>query len=228
MISERIRSASLGWTRGHRAVRAHASGVGTRIVIEHALVILRDLTSNDRRPVGEGNERRLLTVEKLLYDDLRSGIAKRAPLDPIAYRLDGLVSIGCNEDALSGGKAVRLDDVRGAELIHERNGLVDLVEDLPASARHASTVHQLSCVRLRSLDMGRVRVRPEDLEALPAESVPDSGNERSLRADYHEVRVHLACGFDRDRRCKRVPIEHLGETRDARVAGGGEHARDRR
>ena len=57
--------------------------------------------------------------------------------DPIAYRLDGLVSIGCNEDALSGGKAVRFDDVRGAELIHERNGLVDLVEDLPASARHA-------------------------------------------------------------------------------------------
>jgi hypothetical protein len=76
--------------------------------------------------------------------------------------------------------------------------------------------------------MGSVRVRPEDLETLPAKSVPDSGNERSLRADNHKVRVHLARGFNRDRRCKRVPIEHLGETRDARVAWGGEHARDRR
>ena len=59
-------------------VGAHAAGVGARVAVADALVILRRRQRQRVRAVDEREEARLLALEEFLDHDLAAGLAERA------------------------------------------------------------------------------------------------------------------------------------------------------
>ena len=119
-------STSFGSAHGQRGVRAHAAGVGALVAVERALEVLGGLERDDGLAVGDGEEGDLGAVEELLDDHAVAG--ERV--------LAGRGEVVGDDDALAGGEAVVLDDVRRAEGVE---GLVDLLgggADVAAGGGH--------------------------------------------------------------------------------------------
>ena len=72
------RARHLGRHDGRRRIGAHAAGVGARVAVADALVVLRRGERQRVRAVDEREEARLLAVEELLDHDLGAGRAERA------------------------------------------------------------------------------------------------------------------------------------------------------
>ena len=94
---------------GHRAVDAHAAGVGALVALERALVVLRGGHGAHGLAVGKGQQRALGANEHLLDNHGAAGIAKGAA-KALAHGLLGLLKFGRHDNALARGKAVGLDD----------------------------------------------------------------------------------------------------------------------
>ena len=101
--------------------------------------------------------------------------------------------VGGDHHALAGRQGVVLDHVRRAE---RGERLVRLgarsVHVTRRRGRDARRRHDLLGERLRPLDQGGARVRPEAGEAVLAQRVGRPRDQRRLRADHHQVRAELA------------------------------------
>ena len=112
-------------------------------------------------------------------------------------------------DALSRRKAVGLDHTgrpRDRELRRRRNA--------------GSRQHVLG-EGLGALDRRRRRARPEDRDACRPQHVGDSGDERRLGPDHHEVDVERMREREQPLRVLGADRMALGEPRDARASRGG-------
>ncbi len=201
-------------------VGAHAAGVGSGVAVADALEVLRRGQRNRALPVAEDEEGDLGAVEVVLDDDpigdleAGGGVGQR------------LVAVGGDDDALAGGQTIGLDDVRGTELGQGGFRLGGGVGDDRPCRGHAGGLHHLLRERLRTLEVSGLGAGAEDRERGFAQSVGDTGDERGLRSDDDEVDVEdLRQGSDRGR-IRRVHSLRVGDLRDARIAGRGDHRID--
>ena len=127
---------------GHRAVNAHAAGVGAFVALERALVVLRGGHGAHGLAVGKGQQRALGTNEHLLDNHGVAGIAKGAA-KALAHGLLGLLELSRHDNALACGQAVSLHDQRGTLLTHigESRSLVS--KRAIGGRRNAGTLHEL-------------------------------------------------------------------------------------
>ncbi len=94
-------------------IGTHAAGVRTRIAIADALVILRRCHGECMLAIDKGKEARLLALHAFLDHQLGTGLAKPAT----EHHVDGRMRFrdsGGDDDALAGGKPVRLHHNRRA------------------------------------------------------------------------------------------------------------------
>ena len=135
---EDLRSRRLRDARNGR-VGAHPAGVRAGVALPDPLVVLRDV---------EGQQAPLPSVSANTQTSRPSSNSSTRIVDPASPRLAqeapprrrlGRLAIAGHRHALAGGKAVGLHDVRSAELVEERDGLLDIVEDPGAGGRDAAT-----------------------------------------------------------------------------------------
>ncbi len=94
--------------RGDGAVRAHAAGVGARVAVAEALVVLRGAEHRVALAVAGHVEGDLLAFEALLDDDGGAGLAEGAVAERAGERRDGLVDVVADGDPLARGEPVGL------------------------------------------------------------------------------------------------------------------------
>ena len=170
---------------GHRAVDAHAAGVGALVALERALVVLRGGHGAHGLAVGKGQQRALGTNEHLLDDHGIAGIAKGAA-KALAHGLLGLLKFGRHDNALARGKAVGLHDQRGALLAHVGESRSLVGKRTIGRRRNARTLHELLGEQLGALHLGALGTRAKAGNTRRAHGVGHARHERSLGANYHE------------------------------------------
>ena len=170
---------------GHRAVDAHATGVGTLVALERALVVLRGGHGAHGLAVGKGQQRALGAGQHLLDNHGVAGIAKGAA-KALAYGFLGLLKFGRHDNALARGKAVGLDDQRGALLAHVGESRSLVGKRTIGCRRNARTLHELLGEQLRALHLGALGTRAKAGNTRRAHGVGHARHERSLGANYHE------------------------------------------
>ena len=177
----------------HRAVHAHAAGVGTQVALECALVILRGRHRTNGLAIGERQQRALGTGEHLLDHHGAAGIAERA-VEAFMHGIQRLVQRERHHDALARGEAVRLDDHRSALLAHvgERGLLIG--KGPVGSGGDVGARHELLGEEFGTLELRPLGTRAEAGDARGAHGVRDAGHQRSLGADDHQA----APGFARE------------------------------
>ena len=109
--------------------------------------------------------------------------------DPVAGRRVGerRVAVVGDDDALAGGEAVVLDDVRRPELVERGGGLVGGRADVRPRGRDAGRGHHLLGERLGALEPGGLGRRAEAGDAGGAHGVGDPGDQRRLGPDHDQV-----------------------------------------
>ena len=103
----------LGRDERRRRIGAHAAGVRTFVVVEHALVVLRRRQRDRGLAVAQCKKADLAARQKFLDHDLGARGAERA----LEHHGDGGLGLGqrlCHHDALAGGKPIGLDHDRRA------------------------------------------------------------------------------------------------------------------
>ena len=170
---------------GHRAVDAHAAGVGALVALERALVVLRGSHGTHGLAVGKGQQRALGANQHLLNDNGVAGIAKGAA-KALAHGLLGLLKLGRHDNALARGKTVGLHDQRGTLLAHigKSRGLIS--KRAVGSRRNARTLHELLGEQLGALHLGTLGTRTKAGNARRAHGIGYARHERSLGANHHE------------------------------------------
>ena len=170
---------------GHRAVDAHAAGVGTLVALERALVVLRGGHGAHGLAVGKGQKRALGAGQHLLDNHGIAGIAKGAA-KALAHGLLGLLKFDRHDDALARGKAVGLDDQRGALLAHVGESRSLVGKRAVGCRRNARALHELLGEQLGALHLGALGTRAKAENTRRAHGVGHTRHERSLGANYHE------------------------------------------
>ncbi len=135
------------------------------------------------RTVGDHEQRHLRTGQILLdHHPVARGQHGRTVLDR-----DGAV-VG-NDDTLTRGETVVLDDVRRTE--HVEGGLQLVRRRAGARPRrwHAGGDHDFFRDGLRALQLRRRARRSEHGNAFGAYGIGDARDERRLRTDHHEIGV---------------------------------------
>ena len=170
---------------GHRAVDAHAAGVGALVALKRALVVLRGGHGAHGLTVGKGQQRALGTNEHLLDNHGVAGIAKGAA-KALAHGLLGLRKLSRHDNALACGQAVSLHDQRGTLLAHigESRSLVS--KRAIGGRRNAGTLHELLGEQLGALHLGALGTRAKARNTRRTHGVGYARHERSLGANYHE------------------------------------------
>ena len=87
---------------GHRAVDAHTTGIGAKIALERALVILRSGHGTHGLAVGKGQQRALRANEHFLDNHGVAGVTEGAA-KALAHGLLGLRKLGRHDNALTRG-----------------------------------------------------------------------------------------------------------------------------
>ena len=202
---------------GERRVGAHATRVGALVAVAGPLEVLRREQRDRGRAVGEREQGHLGTVQVLLDDDL-------AAARGVAF---GDAEVVGDDDARAGRQRVVLDHVgrpEGAE------GLVGLGlgggRQGPGRG-DAGLRHDLLGERLRPFNACGRRVRAEGGNSRCAERVADTGHQRGLRSDHHEVgaqRLGQPGDLSRVGDLHLVRLRQLG---DARIARRGMQIRHR-
>ena len=170
---------------GHRAVNAHAAGVGAKVALERTLVVLRGSHGAHGLAVGKGQQRTLGANQHLLNDHGVAGVTKGAA-KALAHGLLGLLKLGRHDNALARGKTVGLHDQRGALLAHigKRRSLIG--KRAVGSRRDARTLHELLGEQLGALHLGALGTRAKAGNARRTHGVGHARHERSLGANHHE------------------------------------------
>ena len=91
---------------------AHAAGVGSAVALVAGLVVLRCRERQQRAAIRDGDEARLLALEKCLDDDLAAGLPEARIDEHLARRIHGGPDRVGDHDALAGREAVGLDHDR--------------------------------------------------------------------------------------------------------------------
>ena len=172
----------------------------------------------DRRAVGDREQRHLGAVEELLDHH------------PLALRGvgRGRVPVVGHHDALAGGEAVVLDDVRRAEGVEGGGDLGRRRADVRRRGRHPGRGHHVLGERLGALELGGLAGRAEAADPAVAHGVGDARDQRRLGTDDDEVGAERLGQVGDGGTVQRVDVVQRGERRDARVAGRGVHLGDRR
>lgn len=116
-----------------RRIGAHAAGIGPGVPIANPLEVLRGLQRPYGPPVGYGEQAHLRPIEKLLDHH------------PTAAHcmINSDLPIAGHYNALAGGQAIVLDDIRWPELIERLVYLVARHTVSGASGRHTGRCHHL-------------------------------------------------------------------------------------
>ena len=199
-----------------RRVGAHAAGVRPLVAVADALEVLRGLERVDRGAVGDREERDLGAVEVLLDDH---------PLAPGGVVERGLPVLG-DDDALAGGEAVVLDDVRRPELVEGGRDLPGRGAGAGGRGRHPGRLHHLLGERLGALEPGGLAGGAEAGDAAAGDRVGDTRDQRRLGADHDQVGAQGGGQVGHRGAVHRVDRVQRGDRRHARVAGGGVHRGD--
>ena len=95
-----------------RAVATHPTGIRALVSIVDTLVIARGDEGRYRNPVGEAEDRQLLTREAVLDQYVVPCVAEFAVQHHLRQRRLGLIEALCNNDAFARCEPIRLDDDR--------------------------------------------------------------------------------------------------------------------
>ena len=196
--------------RRHRRVRTHAAGVRALVSFADALEVLGGAKRQGGSPVAQCEQRYLRPLEELL-DDCAAAEGLDRGQRSLEFRRGT-----AHEDALPGRQPVRLQHTRRARNRHRLCG------------RHSRGAQDVLGERLRALDAGGLRARPEHTDPVLPEQVGDPRDERRLRPDHREVDV----GGEREREQAVAVVGTHGmapaERSDPRVARGGVELRQAR
>ena len=135
--------------------------------------------------VGKGQQRALGANEHLLDNHGVAGIAKGAA-KTLAHGLLGLRKLGCHDNALARGKAVGLDDQRGALLAHVGKSRSLVGKRAVGRRRDTGALHELLGEQLGALHLGALGTRAKAGNTRRAHGVGHARHERSLGANYHK------------------------------------------
>ena len=170
---------------GHRAVNAHAAGVGAKVALERTLVVLRGGHGAHGLAVGKGQQRALGANEHLLDDHGIAGIAKGSA-KALTDGLLGLRKLGCHDNPLARGQAVGLDDQRGTLLAHIGKSRSLVSKRAVGGRRNAGALHELLGKKLGALHLGALGTRAKAGNTRRAHGIGYARHKRSLGANYHE------------------------------------------
>ena len=133
----------------------------------------------------------------------------------------GFLAVVGHHDALAGGEAVVLHDVRRAERVERGRHLVGCGADVRHRGRHSGRGHHVLGEGLRSLELGGLPRGAEAADAAVADGVGDPGDEGSLGPDDDEVGADLLGQGGHRVAVELVDLVQGGDGRDAGVAGCG-------
>jgi len=158
-------------------------------------VILRCSEWQDRLAVDDGNEAGFLTGQEFLDNDAAAGFTERISLQHVAYGALGLGLGLRNDNALAGGKAVRLDDDRRALFgnISERG--FDFGEGSIAGRWDLVPRHEFFRKGLGAFQLRGIFLRTETAQTCSCKAVDDTGNKRRLGADDCQINVFFGRKF---------------------------------
>ena len=202
---------------GHRAVNAHAAGIGAKIALESALVVLRGSHGTHGLAIGKGQQRALGANEHLLNDHGVAGVTESAA-KALTHGLLGLRKLGRHDNALACRKTVGLHDQRSALLTHvsKSRGLVG--KRVIGGRRDTGALHELLGEQLGALHLGALGTRAKAGNARRTHGVGHARHERSLGANHHES-TSVALGKRRHGRRIAIVENHvLATARGAAVA----------
>ena len=170
---------------GHRAVNAHAAGIGALVALKRALMVLRCGHGTHGLAVGKGQQRALRANEHFLDNHGVAGVTEGAA-KALAHGLLGLLKLGRHDNALARGKTVGLHDQRGALLAHigKRRGLIG--KRAVGSRRNTRTLHELLGEQLGALHLSALGTRTKAGNTRRANGVGHAHHERGLGANHHE------------------------------------------
>ena len=170
---------------GHRAVDAHATGVGALVALECTLVVLRGGHGAHGLAVGKGQQRALGANQHLLNDNGVAGIAKGAA-KALTHGFLGLRKLSRHDNALACGQAVSLHDQRGTLLAHIGKSRSLVSKRAVGGRRNAGTLHELLGEQLGALHLSALGTRAKAGNARRTHGIGNARHERSLGANHHE------------------------------------------
>ena len=142
--------------------------------------------------------------------------------ETIANGLFGFFHIFSNHDALAGSKAVGLHDDGSAHLVQVIHSFI--LRRALFIARRGKTMGQHEFLReaFGAFEARTLRARAEHRDARRANGVGDTGDQRSLGANNHEVDVLAAREADNGIGVVHVERDVFRNSRRAAIAGGNE------
>ena len=105
-------------------VRAHPAGIGAAVAVEDALVVARGRHRQERTPVGQDNEGKLLALQRCFQQNPRAARAEFVLLHHPANERFGLLARFRDQNALSRAQSVRLHDHRPIHRVERPNRLL--------------------------------------------------------------------------------------------------------
>ena len=209
MIVSRIRVLSASERIRGVAIGAHAAGVGSRVSVEHRLVVLRRRERNDIAAVGERDEADLLARQKLL-DHEPSTQTSDCRLGRGAVRRD--------DDALARRQTIGLDDDRVAKARQRFDRFIRVAGGDEFGGRNPDFAKELLGEDFAAFELRRCRSGPDNPKPGRAEYVDDPGHQRSLWSDNRKIRLdRLRRGEQRLRRAV-TRGDKLGQFRNPRIS----------
>ena len=174
-------------------------------------------------PVAERKERGFLALEEILHDHLRAGRPEGAPENHVDGGF-GFRNRGGDDDALAGGKAIRLDDDGRAAAADIGPGRIGRSETLVVGGRNREFAAQVLGEALRALKLGGSFRRTESRNPAGLKIVDETGDEGHFRPDDHEVHLHEPAEIGHSPVVGHIEGHVARELRSARVARGDEEA----
>ena len=203
-----------------RRVDAHASGVGSLVVVHDPLVVAAE---RERENVGSGDDghrRGFHAGEAVLDHDALAGGAEGAGKH-LVDGFVGVVDVVGDDDALAGGEAVGLEhgQIVGAEDFEPLMRGLGGLEEFAAGVGHARRLHDLLGEPLRGFDLRRIAAGTERQNAAFSQRINEAGGERRFGADDDEVDAALDGGVADGGGVGVVDVEVLAEFGSSGVAG---------
>jgi len=209
-----------------RGVSAHATSVGTFVIIKDTLVILSERQTGNVVTIAEGQDAALLTNKQLLDDDGVAGRTELAGQHDVLECLHSLFLGLRDDDTLASSETVGLDDDVVADAVEVCLCLLVVVEVLVCGGGDVVLLHEVLAEGLATFHTGSGLIGTEalDLRQVLSEVVDNASNEGSLRTGYQEVDRVVAGEGDQSRKVVGLDTgdvgDLLGETARLRLSIG--------
>ena len=194
-----------------RADRAHPAGIGTRVAIIGAFVILGARKRQHMLAIGQNKETCLFAFEKFLDDDFIIGRRQHSPDGSLRCR----PFVGHN-NAFAGGKAVHLDDDALTQCSRECDSRLGFAESPIGGGRNVVCCTEILDVALRALELRSLCARTQSADAGSFEPIPQPCNKRCFGSDHDKVDCLFPC---KGNQRVRIVYGHRNAFRDVRDAG---------